>query len=153
KTTIVGLPDAAVKESIERVRSAIGNSGFPFPMARMLVNLAPADVRKEGPLYDLPIAVGLLLAEQVIQTQKHRSLLFAGELALDGRLRPVNGMINLAFLAQRLGVEGIVVPVDNASEAAAVGGINVYPADSLTSVVGFLNEVHEIEPQPQVDVE
>jgi len=153
KTMIVGLPDAAVKESIERVRSAIGNSGYPLPLARMLVNLAPADVRKEGPLYDLPIAVGLLLAEQVIQTQKHRTLLFAGELALDGRLRPVNGIINLAFLAQRLGIEGIVVPVDNASEAAAVGGINVYPADSLTSVVGFLNEVHEIEPQPHLDVE
>src|SRR5512141_764830 len=92
KTTIVGLPDAAVKESIERVRSAIGNSGYPFPMTRMLVNLAPADIRKEGPIFDLPVAVGLLLAEQVIQTQKHRRLLFAGELALDGRLRPVNGI-------------------------------------------------------------
>ncbi len=153
KTMIVGLPDAAVKESIERVRSAIGNSGYPLPLARMLVNLAPADVRKEGPLYDLPIAIGLLLAEQVIQTQKHRGLLFAGELALDGRLRPVNGIINLAFLAQRLSIEGIVVPVDNASEAAAVEGINVYPADSLASVVSFLNEVHEIEPQPHIDVE
>jgi magnesium chelatase family protein len=153
KTTIVGLPDAAVKESIERTRSAIGNTGYPFPMARMLVNLAPADVRKEGPIYDLPIAVGLLLAEQVIQTQRHRSLLFAGELALDGRLRPVNGIINLAMLAARMGMEGIVVPVDSASEAAAVGAINVYPADSLASVVGFLNGVHEIEPQPAVNVE
>jgi len=153
KTTIVGLPDAAVKESIERTRSAIGNSGYPFPLSRMLVNLAPADVRKEGPLYDLPIAVGLLLAEQVIQTQKHLKFLFAGELALDGRLRPVNGIINLAILAQRLGVEGIIVPVDNAPEAAAVGGIDVYPADSLASVVGFLNDAHDIEPQPPVNVD
>jgi magnesium chelatase family protein len=153
KTTIVGLPDAAVKESIERVRSAIGNSGYPFPTSRMLVNLAPADLRKEGPLYDLPIAIGLMLAEQVIQTQRHQRLLFAGELALDGRLRSIKGAINLAYLAQRLQVDGIVVPVDNASEAAAVGSIDVYPADTLASVVAFLNGVHEIEPLPPVQVE
>ena len=153
KTTIVGLPDAAVKESIERVRSAIVNSGYPFPMSRLLVNLAPADIRKEGPIFDLPIAVGLLLAEQVVRTQNHKRLLFVGELALDGRLRPVNGVINLAILARSSGMRGIVVPVDNASEAAAVGGIDVYPADTLASVVGFLNEQHEIEPQPEVDIE
>ncbi len=99
-TMIVGLPDAAVKESIERTRSAIINSGYPFPMSRLLVNLAPADIRKEGPIFDLPIAIGLLLAGQVIQTQRHKRLLFAGELALDGRVRPINGVINLAILAQ-----------------------------------------------------
>lgn len=145
-TTIVGLPDAAVKESIERTRSAITNSGYPFPMSRLLVNLAPADIRKEGPIFDLPIAVGLLLAEQVIQTQRHKRLLFAGELALDGRVRPVKGVINLAILARELEMEGIVVPVDNAQEAAAVEGIEVYPADALASIVAFLNEQHEIEP-------
>jgi len=145
-TTIVGLPDAAVKESIERVRSAITNCGYPFPMARLLVNLAPADIRKEGPIFDLPIAVGLLLAGQVIQTQRHKKLLFAGELALDGRVRPIKGVINQAILARRLELEGVIVPVDNAEEAAAVEGIEVYPADSLTSVVAFLNEQHEIEP-------
>ncbi|MAX22923.1 MAG: magnesium chelatase [Phycisphaeraceae bacterium] len=153
KTTIVGLPDAAVKESIERVRSAITNSGFPFPMSRLLVNLAPADIRKEGPIFDLPIAVGLLLATNVIQTQKHKSLLFAGELALDGRIRPINGVINLALLAKHLKLDGIVVPVDNASEAAAVGEIDVYPADSLASVIGFLNETYELEPHHEIDVE
>ena len=153
KTTIVGLPDGAVKASIERVRSAIGNSGYPFPMSRLLVNLAPADIRKEGPSFDLPIAVGLLLAEQVIQTVRHKRLLFAGELALDGRVRPINGAINLAILARRLGVEGIMLPLDNAAEAATVGGINVYPADTLTSVVGFLNEQFDIEPQAEIDVE
>lgn len=153
KTTIVGLPDAAVKESIERVRSAIQNSGYPFPLSRMLVNLAPADIRKEGPVFDLPIAIGLLLAENVIQTQTHKRLLFAGEMALDGRIRPVNGVINLAILARRLQMDGIVVPQENASEAAAVGDIAVYPADSLATVVGFLNEMHEIEPQPEVDVD
>ena len=153
KTTIVGLPDAAVKESIERVRSAIINSGYPFPMSRMLVNLAPADIRKEGPSFDLPIAVGLLLAQQVVQNQFHKQFLFAGELALDGRLRPVNGVINLAILAKSLGLRGVVVPVENAAEAAVVGGIDVYPADTLASVVGFLNGQYEIEPYPQVDVE
>lgn len=153
KTTIVGLPDAAVKESIERVRSAIINSGYPFPMSRLLVNLAPADIRKEGPLFDLPIAVGLLLAEQVIQTQRHKRLLFAGELALDGRVRPVNGVINLAILCKQLHLDGVVVPVDNAGEASAVGGIEVYPVDTLASVVGFLNEQHEVEPLPDVDAD
>ena len=153
KTTIVGLPDAAVKESIERVRSAIVNTGYPFPMARLLVNLAPADIRKEGPIFDLPIAVGLLLAERVIQTQRHRRLLFAGELALDGRVRAVNGVINLAMLCKQLKLDGVIVPVENASEASAVGGIDVYPVDTLASVVGFLNEQHEIEPLPEVDAE
>lgn len=153
KTTIVGLPDAAVKESVERVRSAIVNSGYPFPMARLLVNLAPADIRKEGPVYDLPIAVGLLLAAQVIQTPRHKQLLFAGELALDGRLRPVNGVINLAILAKRLGVEGVVVPTDNAEEARAVDGIEVYPMDALSSVVGFLNGTHEVEALGPVSID
>ncbi len=153
KTTIVGLPDAAVKESIERVRSAIINSGYPFPMSRLLVNLAPADIRKEGPIFDLPIAVGLLLAGQVVQTQKHKRLLFAGELALDGRVRAVSGVINLAILCKKLGLDGVVVPVENANEAAAVDGVEVYPADTLSSVVGFLNEQHEIEPLPDVDAD
>ncbi|MEE9211388.1 MAG: YifB family Mg chelatase-like AAA ATPase [Phycisphaeraceae bacterium] len=153
KTTIVGLPDAAVKESIERVRSAMVNSGYPFPMSRLLVNLAPADIRKEGPSFDLPIAIGLLLAGQVIQTQRHKRMLFVGELALDGRLRAIKGAINLAMLARDLEMDGLIVPVQNGEEAAAVGGVDVYPVDSLASVVAFLNEQHEIEPHPEVDVE
>ncbi|MBI1338137.1 MAG: YifB family Mg chelatase-like AAA ATPase [Phycisphaera sp.] len=153
KTTIVGLPDAAVKESIERVRSAIVNSGYPFPMSRLLINLAPADIRKEGPSFDLPIAVGLLLAGQVIRSQRHKRLLFAGELALDGRLRPIHGAINLAILARKLELDGIIVPTENASEAAAVNAVSVYPADTLASVVGFLNEQYEIEPYPDIDAE
>jgi len=153
KTTIVGLPDAAVKESIERVRSAMINSGYPFPMSRLLVNLAPADIRKEGPSFDLPIAVGLLLASQVIGLQGHRRLLFGGELALDGRLRPIKGVINLALLAQRLGMAGVVVPAENAAEAAVVDDIEVYGADSLSSVVAHLNGVHLLEAQASVDVE
>ena len=153
KTTIVGLPDTAVKESIERVRSAILNSGFPFPMSRLLVNLAPADIKKEGPSFDLPIAVGLMLSEQVIQSNAHQRLLFAGELALDGRLRPINGVINLAILAKQMKMDGIVVPRMNADEASAVHGIEVYPAGSLTEVVGFLNGDLEIEPHPEFDID
>ena len=148
KTTIVGLPDAAVKESVERVRSAVVNSGYPFPFNRLLISLAPGDIRKEGPIFDLPIAVGLLLAEGVVRGESHRDLLFAGELALDGRLRPVSGIINLAILAKRVGARGVIVPVDNAEEAAAVG-VEVYPADALSTVVAFLNGQHEIEPLPE----
>ncbi len=153
KTTIVGLPDAAVKESIERVRSAIINSGYPFPISRLLVNLAPADIRKEGPIFDLPIAVGLLLAERVIQTQRHKRLLFAGELALDGRVRPVSGVVNLAILCKQLQLDGVIVPVDNAREASAVGGIEVFPVDTLASVVAFLNDQHAIDPLPDIDAD
>jgi magnesium chelatase family protein len=153
KTTIVGLPDAGVKESMERVRAAILNCGFAFPLSRMLVNLAPADIKKEGPVYDLPIAVGLLLANQTIQTQRHRQLLLAGELALDGRLRPIRGALSMALLARKLGKRAVILPPDNASEAAAVDGIDVLPADSLTSVVAHLNELHPIEPHPPFDAE
>ena len=121
KTTIVGLAQAVVKESIERVRRAMINGGFPFPGHALLINLAPADVKKEGPSLDLPIAIGLLRASGSIETDLHKEFLIAGELALDGRVRPVNGIINLAILARTLGIEGVVVPVENASEAAAVG--------------------------------
>lgn len=153
KTTIVGLPDTSVKESIERVRAATCNSGYPFPLSRLLINLAPADMRKEGPVYDLPIAVGALLANRTIEGERHRELMLAGELALDGRLRPVKGTISMGMLAKRRGLRGIVVPMDNASEAAAVSGIEVYPADSLASVVAMLNGVREIEPQREIDAE
>ncbi len=154
KTTIVGLPDAGVKESIERVRSAIVNSGYPFPLNRLLVNLAPADVKKEGPVYDLPIAVGLLLANRTIETQRHRKLLFAGELALDGRVRPIKGAISMAMLARKMKLDGVILPLANAQEAAAAAGdIEVYPVDSLATVVAFLNDQHRIEPQAALDAE
>ena len=125
KTTVVGLPDTAVKESAERVRSAMINSGYGFPDARILIGLAPADTLKTGPVYDLPIAVGLLRARGELRSDDHADLLFAGELALDGRLRPVNGVINLALLARRNGCRGVVVPAANAAEASAVGGVKV----------------------------
>jgi len=151
RTTIVGLPDAAVKESIERVRSAILNSGYTFPLARLLVNLAPADIRKEGPAFDLPIAVGLLAAEGVVHGDRHQQFLFAGELSLDGRVRPVKGVINLAYLARTRGVRGVIVPAGNAGEAAAVGDVDVYPVETLGEVVGFLNDQKRIDPKVHVD--
>ncbi|MCC6321341.1 MAG: YifB family Mg chelatase-like AAA ATPase [Phycisphaerales bacterium] len=219
RTTTVGLPDTAVKESIERVRAAMGNSGYPVQGGRTLINLAPADIRKEGPLYDLPIAVGLLhtlgvvggrgvqvavrsararhgvasasppmtgarkgttsgggaprpfdpFAEGVhdkddigtptdadaaaIEPLDHRQYLFAGELALDGRLRPVRGVIAMAALAKARGLRGVVVPAANVAEAAVVPGVEAIGAGTLIEVLGFLNGTLEARPHAPADVE
>lgn len=185
KQQIVGLPDASVRESIERVRSAVMNSGYRFPMGKLLVSLAPADVRKEGAVYDLPIAVGSLIADgtirpptPVIQTRSRqrvgassehgdaadalleaeyegvdqRRYLLAGELALDGRLRPIKGALAMAMLARDKGMRGVILPADNAEEAAVVRGIEVYGVRSLSEVVGMLNGGLDAQPHPPVDV-
>lgn len=159
KTTIVGLPDTAVKESIERVRTAIANSGLPFPQARTTINLAPADLKKEGPVYDLAIAVGVLAAEGAISAALNPSApslddyLIAGELALDGRVRPVSGVISLAILAKRTNRRGVIVPAQNAPEAATVDGVEVLGARTLGEVVGYFNNQHQITPTPTLDLE
>lgn len=195
KSMIVGLPDTAVKESLERVRSALSNSGFIFPPGKTLVNLAPADVRKEGPLYDLPIAIGLLISLGIVgrkldvQTRAAsqrqmantaaalsrslpekplppgarstplndgvpdpREYLFAGELALDGRLRPVRGVLAMAALAQQKGYRGVIVPADNAAEASVVQGIEAIGVRTLAEVVGLLNGSLDIPPLQPIDV-
>ena len=196
RAMIVGLPDAAVKESLERVRSALSNSGFFFPQGKTLVNLAPADVKKEGPLYDLPIAVGLLVGLGVVGKARvevrkvgsgkaevgggkgevklgreamargtgatagvmskegldPREWLFAGELALDGRLRPVKGALAMAALAQQRGYRGVIVPADNAAEASVVQGVEAMGARTLSEVVGLLNGTLEAVPHPPLDV-
>ncbi|MFG0253368.1 MAG: YifB family Mg chelatase-like AAA ATPase [Phycisphaerales bacterium JB038] len=153
-TTIVGLPDAAVKEALERVRAAVSNSGYEFPIGRILVNLAPADVRKEGPVYDLPIALGLLRATGAIRDgQRLDRCLVAGELALDGRVRPVSGIINMAILAEKKGATAVLVPEANAAEAAVVGGLRVYPIRTLADAVGLLNRETDPTPHEHVDVE
>lgn len=164
---IVGLPDAAVKEALDRVRAALGNSGYGWPRGKVLINLAPADVRKEGPVYDLPIAVGLLMVQGIVPTHvpkrgalsspdppglDHRRLVFAGELALDGRVRPIKGAIALAAMAREKGAQGLVVPRDNAQEAAVVEGLAVYGVSTLAEVVGVLTGHLEAEPQSPVDV-
>ena len=160
---VVGLPDAAVKESLDRVRSAITNAGFAYPQGRVLINLAPADVRKEGPVYDLPMAVGLLMTAGVIPSGRYQSAeaergidpatcLIAGELALDGRLRPIKGAISMATLARDRGARAIVLPEANAAEAAVVQGVEVYGARTLAEVVGLLNGLIPAEPHAPVDV-
>src|SRR5581483_3776398 len=146
KSTIVGLPQAAVKESIERVRRAIINSGFAFPSHALLINLAPADVKKEGPALDLPMAVGLLRGTSFIQTDRHKDFLIAGELALDGKLRKIKGALSLALLARQQKLRGVILPQENAREAAVVDGIEVYPLSTLAQVVSFLNEQLPLEP-------
>jgi hypothetical protein len=149
KTIVVGLPDTAVKEATERVRAALANSGYFFPSDKVLVNLAPADVRKEGPVYDLPIAVGLLVAQGVIrQSPKKgqeddggldlRGAVIAGELALDGRVRPIRGAIALASMARARGMKTVIVPAENAREAALVPDLEVYGVRTLAEVVGLV---------------
>lgn len=158
--TVVGLPDAAVRESLERVRSAVTNSGYPWGLGRLLINLAPAVVRKEGPVYDLPIAVGMLQIQGVIPPRISQSeavldprrCVFAGELALDGRVRPVRGAIAMASMAREMGYDAIVVPAYNAREAAVVSDIDVYGVETLTEVVGLLSGDIDPEPEPNPDV-
>lgn len=159
KQTIVGLPDAAVRESIERVRTAIINSGFRFPTTRMTLNLAPADVKKEGPVYDLPMAIAILMTDGAIQADfesgEHRAAEYvvAGELALDGRVRSVRGVISLALMTKKLGKRGLIIPADNAAEAAAVDGIEVRAASTLGEVVTFLNGQGDLPTVRPVDAD
>lgn len=158
KTTVVGLPDIAVKESMERVRTALLNSGFRFPQSRITINLAPADVKKEGPVYDLPFAIALLRAEGGIQPStdgrpRIDDYLIAGELALDGRIRPIKGVICQALLAKSLKVRGVIVPSANAAEAAAVEGIEVLGVSTLGEVVGLFNGQCTVAPHQTIDAE
>ncbi len=145
---IVGLPDAAVRESVDRVRAAIRNSNFIFPSQVITVNLAPADVRKEGPAFDLPIAVGILLASEQIEVDPRtlERTYFLGELSLDGGVRPVAGVLPVAIKVKELGGERLLVPKDNAAEAAVVGGVEVYDVDSLNDAVAVLCSPEERQP-------
>ncbi len=133
---IIGLPDRALNEARERVRSAIFNSGFAFPAGRLLVNLSPADVRKEGPSFDLPIALALMAIDEQIDRLSLQSFCALGELALDGALRPVNGILPMVLGARNAGFTKLIVPADNAEEAALVEGIELY-ADRFIAVGGF----------------
>jgi magnesium chelatase family protein len=145
-TTVVGLPDTAVQESRERVRAAIRNSGLTWPFnSRIIINLAPADLRKEGPSYDLPIAVGLLAANGQI-VGAFDDAVFLGELALDGEVRPVHGVLPMVSLAMKRGMTRAFVPARNAPEAALVDGITVYPVTTLASLAAHLLGAVPIEP-------
>lgn len=145
--TIVGLPDAAVQESKERVRTALKNSGLAYPMDRRItVNLAPADIRKAGPVYDLPIAIGLLTATGQIADHSQAGTVFIGELSLDGSVRPVSGILPMALWAKENGRRRFVVPAANAREAAIVGDVDVYPVHTLADVLTLLADIDAITP-------
>jgi magnesium chelatase family protein len=145
--TTVGLPDAAVKESRERVQAAIRNSGYTFPDDRITVNLAPADTRKDGTGFDLPMALGILSAMGLLPQSAVSEYLFFGELSLDGRLKPVKGSLSMAIAARSHGFKGIVVPYENRRETSVVDGLCVYPATCLAQVVGFIRGFAAIEPE------
>lgn len=151
--SVVGLPDNAVKESRERVSAAIKNSGFRFLNQRITVNLAPADVRKEGSAYDLPIAVGILAATGQVEADLLKDFIILGELALDGVVRPIHGALPIAVEMKKKSFRGIILPRENAKEAAMVEGLEIYPMMSLAETVGFLNGEHEMLKPFHVDLQ
>jgi len=142
----VGLPDTSVKESRDRIKAAIKNSGYRFPRSHVTVNLAPADIKKEGTGFDLPIAVGILAAEELIKEDALQNCLFIGELSLDGSIKGVRGVLPAALKAKEIGIRSVFVPRDNAAEAAMVEGINVFSVNTLPDVVEFLSGRSNIEP-------
>ena len=145
---VVGLPDAAVKEARERVRSAVRASGFDFPVSRITVNLAPADRKKGGTVYDLPILLGILAAGHQIPFQGMEDAAFLGELSLSGSLRPVSGVLPMALAAQRAGVRRLFVPADNAPEATLAEGVEVYPVESVQALAAHLRGETALTPAP-----
>ena len=146
KFFLVGLPDTAVKESYERIRAALLNTGYKFPRNQITVNMAPADIRKEGSAYDLPIAMGILAAGDVVVSDKLPRYLIMGELGLDGNLMPIKGALPIAIKARELGYEGFILPSQNAREAAVVNNLNVYGVDNIVQVIRFLNGEDTLEP-------
>lgn len=138
--SIVGLPDVAVNEAKDRVKSAIKNSGYTFPSRKIVVNLAPADLKKNGTGFDLPIAIGILTEEEVLTPEQTQDYAFIGELALDGLIRPVTGVLPIVLGLKEQGIKNIIVPLNNAKEAALIEDINIYGAEHLTDVVGHFGE-------------
>lgn len=147
--TTVGLPETSVKESKERVKAAIKNSGYSFPDDRITVNLAPAHIKKEGTGFDLPMAIGILAASNILPQPLLRDLLFLGELSLDGRIKPVVGSLSMAITAQKTGYKGIVVPYANRKEASVVKDLKVYAAQNLAQVVEFIRDGNSIQAEEQ----
>ncbi|MBQ3730904.1 MAG: ATP-binding protein, partial [Muribaculaceae bacterium] len=143
---VIGLPDTAVRESAERVRTAIQQAGYKFPGKKVMINMSPADIKKEGSAYDLPLAAGILAADEKISTDKLDRYMLMGELSLDGTLRPIKGALPMAILARELHLDGFILPRDNALEAAVVNNLDILPADNLTDVVNFLNGTATLEP-------
>lgn len=143
---VIGLPDTAVKESAERVRCAIRQTGNKFPGRKVMVNMSPADIKKEGSAYDLPLAIGILAADEKVPVDRLDRYMFMGELSLDGSLRPIKGVLPMAILARELKLDGFIVPQANAMEAAVVNNLNIYGVDNFIQVVNFLNGDLTLEP-------
>lgn len=152
---VVGLADAAIKESKQRVMSAIKNQGYKYPINKITINLAPADMKKEGSLYDLAISVGILYASEQVETARDKleEFAFIGELSLDGTLRKIKGVLPILITARNLGIKKIVVPRENAGEASFIEGLQVYPAKDLKQVIQFLNNELEIKPVENLSYE
>src|SRR6185295_19418569 len=143
---VVGLPDGAVKESRDRVRAALKNSGYECPTRRITVNLAPADVKKEGSAYDLAIGLAILAATGLLRTERIHEYAILGELSLDGRVKPVRGALPIAASAARSGLRGLLVPASNAAEAAVVDDIEIIPVDTIAEAFEFLRGERSIAP-------
>jgi magnesium chelatase family protein len=142
---IVGLPDTSIKESKERVRTAIKNSDLDFPSRRIVVNLAPANTRKEGAFFDLPISIGILIATERITCEEINKYIFIGELSLNGKINKVNGILPMCIEAKKLGINKVILPKENAKEASIVKGMEIFPADNLKEVINHLNRVKLIQ--------
>lgn len=149
---LVGLPDVAVKESQQRIESSIRTLGFRWPGKQVLINMAPADIRKEGSSYDLPLAVGILAADENMSPGIIESYVMMGELSLDGTLQPVKGVLPIALRAREEGFKGVIVPVKNAREAAVVSELDVFGMEKLGDVIDFFNGARQFEPV-KVDIE
>ncbi len=143
---VIGLPDTAVKESAERVRCAMQQAGYTFPGKKVMINMSPADIKKEGSAYDLPLAIGILAGDEKINTDKLDRYLLMGELSLDGSLRPIKGALPMAIMARELQLDGFIVPRANALEAAVVNKLNIYGVDNIVEVVQFLNGEIDLNP-------
>ncbi|MBR6538337.1 MAG: YifB family Mg chelatase-like AAA ATPase, partial [Bacteroides sp.] len=143
---LVGLPDSAVKESYQRIRSALQVNGYKMPTSSITINMAPADIRKEGSAYDLPLAIGMLASSEMVKQDKLADYLIMGELSLDGGLQPIKGALPIAILARELGFKGMIVPQQNAREAAVVNNLDVYGVDNLKDVVRFFNDEQSLNP-------
>jgi magnesium chelatase family protein len=143
---LVGLPDSAVKESQHRIASALHSLGCHWPGKQVVINMAPADIRKEGSAYDLPLALGILTADEKVKQGEVESYVLMGELSLDGTLQPVRGVLPIALRAREEGFRGVIVPVKNAREAAVVGGLDVYGMENLSDVVDFFNGTRKFIP-------
>lgn len=145
KFMLVGLPDASVKESHERIVSALQVNGYKFPRQQVVINMSPADIRKEGTAYDLPLAIGILAASEAIKPDRLEEYMIMGELSLDGSILPIKGVLPIAIKARESGFKGIILPQKNAREAAVVNNLDVYGVNNIREVVDFFNGENELE--------